>query len=164
MGDPAVLVDRHPVRDLGRKPVHVHADRVVELQLGALCQLCHRHGGEQLGDRGQAEQRVGPVGHRPRLVGHAMRTGQDGMRVLLVEDEQPLAAYIAAGLRKHGFAVDLATGALAASTRPRGRLASNPRCAGDQAGDTVNMKVDVSSPIFTLLVHAPAYSFVQVPP
>lgn len=30
------------------------------------------------------------------------------MRVLLVEDEQPLAKYIAAGLRKHGFAVDLA--------------------------------------------------------
>jgi DNA-binding response OmpR family regulator len=30
------------------------------------------------------------------------------MRVLLVEDEQPLAGYIAAGLRKHGFAVDLA--------------------------------------------------------
>lgn len=30
------------------------------------------------------------------------------MRVLLVEDEQPLAGYIAAGLRKHGFAVDIA--------------------------------------------------------
>ncbi|MEV4313210.1 response regulator transcription factor [Actinocrispum sp. NPDC049592] len=30
------------------------------------------------------------------------------MRVLLVEDEQPLAGYIAAGLRKHGFAVDMA--------------------------------------------------------
>jgi DNA-binding response OmpR family regulator len=30
------------------------------------------------------------------------------MRVLLVEDEQPLAGYIAAGLRKHGFAVDVA--------------------------------------------------------
>jgi DNA-binding response OmpR family regulator len=30
------------------------------------------------------------------------------MRVLLVEDERPLAGYIAAGLRKHGFAVDLA--------------------------------------------------------
>jgi DNA-binding response OmpR family regulator len=30
------------------------------------------------------------------------------MRVLLVEDEQPLAGYIAAGLRKHGFVVDLA--------------------------------------------------------
>jgi DNA-binding response OmpR family regulator len=30
------------------------------------------------------------------------------MRVLLVEDEQPLAKYIAAGLRKHGFAVDVA--------------------------------------------------------
>jgi DNA-binding response OmpR family regulator len=30
------------------------------------------------------------------------------MRVLLVEDEQPLAGYIAAGLRKHGFTVDLA--------------------------------------------------------
>ncbi len=30
------------------------------------------------------------------------------MRVLLVEDEQPLARYIAAGLRKHGFAVDVA--------------------------------------------------------
>ncbi|MFF3501638.1 response regulator transcription factor [Streptomyces sp. NPDC003247] len=30
------------------------------------------------------------------------------MRVLLVEDEQPLARYIATGLRKHGFAVDLA--------------------------------------------------------
>ncbi|MDR6980784.1 DNA-binding response OmpR family regulator [Streptomyces sp. 3330] len=30
------------------------------------------------------------------------------MRVLLVEDEQPLAGYIVAGLRKHGFAVDLA--------------------------------------------------------
>ncbi|TDD48734.1 response regulator transcription factor [Kribbella antibiotica] len=30
------------------------------------------------------------------------------MRVLLVEDEEPLAGYIAAGLRKHGFAVDLA--------------------------------------------------------
>ncbi|WP_049576929.1 response regulator transcription factor [Streptomyces sp. SBT349] len=30
------------------------------------------------------------------------------MRVLLVEDEQPLAGYIAVGLRKHGFAVDIA--------------------------------------------------------
>ncbi|BCJ70407.1 response regulator transcription factor [Polymorphospora rubra] len=30
------------------------------------------------------------------------------MRVLLVEDEQPLATYIAAGLRKHGSAVDVA--------------------------------------------------------
>lgn len=30
------------------------------------------------------------------------------MRVLLVEDEQPLASYIAAGLRKHGCAVDVA--------------------------------------------------------
>ena len=30
------------------------------------------------------------------------------MRVLLVEDEQSLAKYVAAGLRKHGFAVDVA--------------------------------------------------------
>ncbi|GAA0898410.1 response regulator transcription factor [Pseudonocardia zijingensis] len=30
------------------------------------------------------------------------------MRVLLVEDEQPLAGYIAAGLRKHGGVVDVA--------------------------------------------------------
>ena len=30
------------------------------------------------------------------------------MRVLLVEDEAPLAGYIADGLRKHGFAVDMA--------------------------------------------------------
>ncbi len=30
------------------------------------------------------------------------------MRVLLVEDEQPLAGYIAAGLRKHGCVVDVA--------------------------------------------------------
>jgi DNA-binding response OmpR family regulator len=30
------------------------------------------------------------------------------VRVLLVEDEQPLAGYIAAGLRKHGCAVDVA--------------------------------------------------------
>jgi hypothetical protein len=30
------------------------------------------------------------------------------MRVLLVEDEQPLARYVAAGLRKHGFVVDVA--------------------------------------------------------
>lgn len=30
------------------------------------------------------------------------------MRVLLVEDEEPLAGYIAVGLRKHGFAVDVA--------------------------------------------------------
>ncbi|MEV0809723.1 response regulator transcription factor [Micromonospora sp. NPDC050200] len=30
------------------------------------------------------------------------------MRVLLVEDEQPLAGYITVGLRKHGFAVDVA--------------------------------------------------------
>jgi DNA-binding response OmpR family regulator len=30
------------------------------------------------------------------------------VRVLLIEDEVPLAGYIAAGLRKHGFAVDLA--------------------------------------------------------
>ncbi|MFL6122916.1 response regulator transcription factor [Actinophytocola sp.] len=30
------------------------------------------------------------------------------MRILLVEDEQPLAKYVAAGLRKHGFAVDVA--------------------------------------------------------
>jgi signal transduction histidine kinase len=29
------------------------------------------------------------------------------MRVLLVEDEQPLAGYIAVGLRRHGFAVDI---------------------------------------------------------
>ncbi|MEU5263619.1 response regulator transcription factor [Amycolatopsis sp. NPDC021455] len=31
------------------------------------------------------------------------------MRVLLVEDEQPLAKYVAVGLRKHGFAVDVAS-------------------------------------------------------
>jgi DNA-binding response OmpR family regulator len=30
------------------------------------------------------------------------------MRVLLVEDEQPLAGYIQAGLREHGFIVDVA--------------------------------------------------------
>ncbi len=30
------------------------------------------------------------------------------VRVLLVEDEQPLAGYIAVGLRKHGFVVDIA--------------------------------------------------------
>jgi DNA-binding response OmpR family regulator len=30
------------------------------------------------------------------------------VRVLLVEDEQPLARYIAVGLRRHGFAVDVA--------------------------------------------------------
>ena len=30
------------------------------------------------------------------------------MRVLLVEDEQALAGYVAVGLRKHGFAVDVA--------------------------------------------------------
>lgn len=30
------------------------------------------------------------------------------MRVLLVEDEQPLVGYIEAGLRKHGFTVDVA--------------------------------------------------------
>jgi DNA-binding response OmpR family regulator len=30
------------------------------------------------------------------------------VRVLLIEDEEPLAGYIATGLRKHGFAVDLA--------------------------------------------------------
>jgi DNA-binding response OmpR family regulator len=30
------------------------------------------------------------------------------MRLLLVEDEQPLAGYIATGLRKHGFVVDVA--------------------------------------------------------
>ncbi|MGK5672721.1 response regulator transcription factor [Micromonospora sp. URMC 106] len=30
------------------------------------------------------------------------------MRVLLVEDERPLAGYVAVGLRKHGFAVDVA--------------------------------------------------------
>jgi len=30
------------------------------------------------------------------------------VRILLVEDEQPLAGYIAIGLRKHGFAVDVA--------------------------------------------------------
>jgi DNA-binding response OmpR family regulator len=30
------------------------------------------------------------------------------MRILLVEDERPLAKYVVAGLRKHGFAVDLA--------------------------------------------------------
>lgn len=41
------------------------------------------------------------------------------MRMLLVEDEQPLAGYIAAGLRKHGFAVDLA---------PDGRIALE-KCA-----------------------------------
>ncbi|MEV4066319.1 response regulator transcription factor [Nonomuraea dietziae] len=39
------------------------------------------------------------------------------MRVLLVEDEQPLAKYIAAGLRKHGFAVDLAFDGRAALDR-----------------------------------------------
>jgi DNA-binding response OmpR family regulator len=32
----------------------------------------------------------------------------DRVRVLLVEDEQPLAGYIAAGLRKHGCVVDIA--------------------------------------------------------
>jgi DNA-binding response OmpR family regulator len=32
----------------------------------------------------------------------------DRVRVLLVEDEQPLAGYIAAGLRKHGCVVDVA--------------------------------------------------------
>lgn len=30
------------------------------------------------------------------------------MRVLLVEDEEPLAGYVALGLRRHGFAVDVA--------------------------------------------------------
>jgi DNA-binding response OmpR family regulator len=30
------------------------------------------------------------------------------MRVLLVEDEEPLAGYLAVGLRRHGFAVDIA--------------------------------------------------------
>ncbi|WTW99179.1 response regulator transcription factor [Streptomycetaceae bacterium NBC_01309] len=36
------------------------------------------------------------------------------MRVLLVEDERPLARYIAVGLRKHGFAVDVAYDGVAA--------------------------------------------------
>ena len=39
------------------------------------------------------------------------------MRVLLVEDEQPLAGYIAAGLRKHGCAVDIAQDGQAALDR-----------------------------------------------
>jgi DNA-binding response OmpR family regulator len=39
------------------------------------------------------------------------------MRVLLVEDEQPLAGYIAAGLRKHGCAVDIAPDGQAALDR-----------------------------------------------
>ncbi|MDX6237945.1 MAG: hypothetical protein QOG10_2760 [Kribbellaceae bacterium] len=30
------------------------------------------------------------------------------VRILLVEDEQPLAKYVATGLRKHGYAVDIA--------------------------------------------------------
>jgi DNA-binding response OmpR family regulator len=39
------------------------------------------------------------------------------MRILLVEDEQPLAGYIAAGLRRQGFAVDVATDGQAALDR-----------------------------------------------
>jgi len=43
------------------------------------------------------------------------------MRVLLVEDEQPLNRYIAVGLRKHGFAVDTALDGQRPSTRPGAR-------------------------------------------
>ena len=41
-----------------------------------------------------------------KSIGPAVDTRR--MRVLLVEDEEPLARYVAAGLRKHGFAVDTA--------------------------------------------------------
>jgi DNA-binding response OmpR family regulator len=40
------------------------------------------------------------------------------MRVLLVEDEQPLAGYIATGLRKHGCGVDVAFDGRLPWTRP----------------------------------------------
>src|ERR1044072_1936811 len=50
------------------------------------------------------------MGGRSRGHKESIGPGDDtrAMRVLLVEDEQPLAGYIAAGLRKHGFAVHVA--------------------------------------------------------
>lgn len=42
------------------------------------------------------------------------------MRLLVVEDEQDLAAAIARGLRRHGYAVDVAHGASAAEEKLRG--------------------------------------------
>ncbi len=42
------------------------------------------------------------------------------MRVLLVEDEQPLAGYIAVGLRKRGFAVDVTHDGAAALEKAEG--------------------------------------------
>lgn len=42
------------------------------------------------------------------------------MRLLVVEDEQDLAAAIARGLRRHGYAVDIANGASAAEEKLRG--------------------------------------------
>lgn len=51
-----------------------------------------------------------PIGNRSsdhmKTIGVLGDTGP--MRVLLVEDEEPLAGYIAVGLRKHGLAVDVA--------------------------------------------------------
>lgn len=42
------------------------------------------------------------------------------MRLLVVEDEQDLAAAIARGLRRHGYAVDIANGAIVAEEKLRG--------------------------------------------
>ena len=42
------------------------------------------------------------------------------MRLLVVEDEQDLAAAIARGLRRHGYAVDIANGATVAEEKLRG--------------------------------------------
>src|SRR5437016_1788869 len=51
-----------------------------------------------------------------KSIGPAVDTRR--MRVLLVEDEEPLARYVAAGLRKHGFAVDTAHDGRGAPARP----------------------------------------------
>jgi hypothetical protein len=65
------------------------------------------------------------------------------MRVLLVEDEQPLAKYVAAGLRKHGFAVDAWSFRCAASYRKRLAFPADPRAlstsASPKAGDASNL-------------------------
>jgi hypothetical protein len=94
------VTDRHPVRELGRKPVHVLARRVVLPQLGALSELCHRRcascasetavnrGAPQcwrwsdlVGDTLVADVQIGEWanGGRPRATGRPEHPGQRRM-------------------------------------------------------------------------------------
>jgi CheY-like chemotaxis protein len=54
--------------------------------------------------------RTQPMGDRWSVHRKSIGPGwdDDRVRILLVEDEQPLAKCVATGLRKHGFAVDIA--------------------------------------------------------